>query len=339
MFETAQARQLCEDLSLARGIPKVLRDQARHELYAHAPSAVTLFPSWRDKRLAFVAPPGWRPMNHSITAHEGGLLTAVRCTCYVIDDRGPRMIEQTPHFSRTFLLRVSPDDLSTRQITELFLLEPGELLNPTAPAGFEDMRIFPFGGELWGVMTRCDENEEGWPEQWLGSIHGDTICNLQLLRSPEQRRPEKNWIPFVANKRLCFIYLCDPTTILDANAKVWGGSRPEIACDHFRGSSQGIPYDGGLLALVHTCTIDKLWPKNLIRFVWFDDQLRLSRISDAFRFEDRFEQEYLRGIQYAMGMCFHPDGKRLLVSYSLGDGQSWIGDVGAADVAAQLRSV
>ena len=102
MFSDAQARQLCEDLSLSRGIPRQLRDQARHELYALAPPTTALFPSWQDTQLRFVAPPGWRPMNHSITSTPRGPLTAVRCTCYIVDERGPRMIEQTPHFSRTF---------------------------------------------------------------------------------------------------------------------------------------------------------------------------------------------------------------------------------------------
>ena len=336
MFSDAQARQLCEDLSLARGIPQVLRDQARHELYGHAPSSADLFPSWEDEQLRFVAPPGWRPMNHSITNTPSGLKTAVRCTCYVIDDRGPRMLEQTPHFSRTFLVT-----LDGSETVEIVLPGTPNPINPAAPAGFEDTRIFWHNGALWGLMTRCDRNVEGWPEQWVGMINedGDIAHGLVRLDSPGARRPEKNWIPISYDGDLYFLYMCDPQTIIGELSETILVDTPHIAADHFRGSSQGVPFDGGQLALIHTCTLEKGWPKNLIRFIWLNASMRLAKISDAFRFVDRFEQEWLRGYQYAMGLCFHPNGERLLISYSLGDGQSWIGSVTAADVAAQLRSV
>ena len=339
MFDLERAHQLCEDLSLARAIPRVLRDQARAELYGLAKSAPDLFPSWQDRDLAFVAPPGWRPMNHSVAAIGDKLLTVVRCTNYIIDDRGPRPIEGTPNFSRTFLLRVDPDDLSGRAITELCLSEPYERVSQSAPSGFEDMRIFPHADELWGIMCRCDLNEEGWPEQWVGKIVGDGFTNLRKLRSPDIRRPEKNWIPFSASGRIHFVYTSDPTVILDAAGKKVIEAVPRIHCDHFRGSSQGVGFDEGMLAVVHTCTIKDNWPKNLIRFVWFNCELRLCKITSAFRFPDRFEQEFLRGYQYAMGLCWHPDQKRLLLSYSLGDGQSRMGVLDADDVSAQLREV
>jgi hypothetical protein len=334
MFSDAQARQLCEDLSLARGIPRVLRDQARHELYGHAPPAPKLFPSWEDEPLQFVAPPGWRPMNHSITATPDGIVTAVRCTCYVVDERGPRMVEQTPHFSRTFLYRTK-----SGKATEIALPGSPESLNPSAPAGFEDMRIFWHNDALRGLMTRCDQNVEGWPEQWIGYVSGSgVITGLRRLSSPTSRRPEKNWIPISHDGDIYFLYLCDPTTLLGARSETIFEETPRIAADHFRGSSQGVPFEGGWLAVVHTCTLDKSWPKNLIRFVWFGESMRLAKISDAFRFVDRFEQEWLRGYQYAMGLCFAHNGD-LLISYSLGDGTSWIGSVKPADVSAQLRNV
>ena len=58
-------------------------------------------------------------------------------------------------------------------------------------------------------------------------------------------------MPLVDDDRLQFIYLCDPTRILDEQARKTAETVPLIAADEFRGGSQAIPFDGGWLALIH----------------------------------------------------------------------------------------
>ena len=58
-------------------------------------------------------------------------------------------------------------------------------------------------------------------------------------------------MPHVAGDRLQFIYLCDPTRILDEQARKVVETTPPIAAEQFRGGSQAIAFDGGWLALIH----------------------------------------------------------------------------------------
>jgi hypothetical protein len=341
MFDKAQARKLCEDISLCRHLPTLdLRPQARKELHTLAWMAQELFPSFQSERIHFCPPPGWRQHNHSITRFGDRLLTALRATHCIIDDRGPRIIEGTPNFSRTFLLDIDPDSLRDRLVHELFLPEPPTERLPGVISGFEDLRLFSRGKELWGIFVRCDQNEEAWPEQWVGRIVGDTIESSRRLKSPEVRRPEKNWMPAVINdQEIWFVYSCDPLLLLDETGKPQARSEPPIAADHLRGSSQLVQLkDGGHLAIVHSSTLSRGWPIYSFRFVSFD-RGRLGGISDTFRFPDDFSEPYLHGFQYAMGLCWHPDNERLLISYQVGDGQSRLGVVRAADVTNALRGL
>jgi len=160
-----------------------------------------------------------------------------------------------------------------------------------------------------------------------------------VLRPDGSRRHEKNWMPQVAQDRLQFIYLCDPTRVVNAQARTIAETVPEIAAEHFRGGSQAIEFDGGWLCLVHEVQIaDDGGRRYRHRFVWFDASNVLRRLSRGFFFRER------DSVEYAAGLAWHPDGKRLLVSYGVADREAWIATVDAGEVrrvledAARLRS-
>src|SRR5262249_41087750 len=66
------------------------------------------------------------------------------------------------------------------------------------------------------------------------------------------------------------------------------------------------------------------------RFVWLDAASALRRVSRAFYFHDPDK------IEFAAGLAWHPDGKRLVLSYGVGDRESWIATVDAGEVRASL---
>jgi hypothetical protein len=68
------------------------------------------------------------------------------------------------------------------------------------------------------------------------------------------------------------------------------------------------------------------------RFVWFDDAGALRGVSRQFYFR-------AKGIEFAAGLAWHPDGRRLIISYSVADSEAWIATVAAAEVAAALEHV
>src|SRR5260221_165672 len=58
-------------------------------------------------------------------------------------------------------------------------------------------------------------------------------------------------MPRIAGDGLQFIYQCDPTRVVDEQARTIVEAAPAIAAHHFRGGSQAIAFDGGSLAIVH----------------------------------------------------------------------------------------
>jgi exonuclease I len=67
------------------------------------------------------------------------------------------------------------------------------------------------------------------------------------------------------------------------------------------------------------------------RFTWCDNVGSLKRVSRRFFF-------HRKGIEFVAGLAWHPDGERLIVSFGVGDGESWLGTVDAADIRATLYS-
>jgi hypothetical protein len=61
------------------------------------------------------------------------------------------------------------------------------------------------------------------------------------------------------------------------------------------------------------------------RFVWFDTANVLRSVSRQFYF-------HVQGAEYAAGLAWHPDRRRLLISYGVADREAWIATVDARDV-------
>jgi len=95
-----------------------------------------------------------------------------------------------------------------------------------------------------------------------------------------------------------------------------------------------VPFEGGWLALVHEVRVmrDSGHRHYRHRFVWFDQAIRLRGVSRAFFFQNR-------GVEFAAGLAWHPDDKRLLISYGVDDQEAWVAAVDADDVRLILDDV
>src|SRR5262249_34441227 len=143
----------------------------------------------------------------------------------------------------------------------------------------------------------------------------------------------------VDGPHLRFVYWQDPTTVIDQYGKVLCCNSVEIAADHFRGNTQVIPFDDGWLTIVHWVVHFDGWPKYRHRFVWYDRELRIKRISEGWVFSNKTpELGLLEGYEYTTGLCWHPDQKRLVVGYQIHERESWIGVIDAKEVEAALRA-
>jgi glycosyltransferase involved in cell wall biosynthesis len=327
----------CNWLALNRDIPARSRDLARSNLFFYYEAAGTLMPSFSARPIRFAAPDGYRPLNPSITQCGDQLLLAQRTVNYTLTKEGQYVTPNgAPIHTRNFLLALD-HGLEVQSSAEI--LPPADMPQPAfnLVQGFEDMRLFAWRGELWCIACVRELTAQGWCEQVLARIDrsSETVHRLsdwQVLRPPGPRLHEKNWMPQVEGDRLQFIYLCDPTRVVDEQARTVSSKTPAVAAEQFRGGSQAIAFAGGWLALIHVAGARKGERYYEHRFVWFDSAGALRGVSRPFFFQQK-------GIEFAAGLCWHPDAKRLLISYSIADREAWIASVDADEVAAIIDDV
>jgi glycosyltransferase involved in cell wall biosynthesis len=327
---------ICNRVALQRGIPAAPRNLARSNLMFFVEAAATLMPSFIARPVGFVPPAGWRPSNPSIARSGQELFLLQRTVNYRIVDGRYETVDGTPVTTRNFLLRLG-DDLAIRSAVEI--LPPENLPPPAWPweIGFTDCRLFFWQHEWWCSSTARQLNRDGWCEQVLARIGQGPEGVLRfedwrVLRPDGPQQHEKNWMPLVDGDALRFIYLCDPTRILDERAQQVSETLPQVAAENFRGGSQAIQFDDGWLTLIHEVTFIEGRRRYHHRFVAFDTHFVIRRISRRFCFDKQ-------AIEFAAGLAWHPDGRRLVVSYGVGDREAWIGTVDATDVRHLLVDV
>jgi hypothetical protein len=260
-----------------------------------------------------------------------------RCVNYSVIADGRYVTEgNVAHHTRNFLIHLS-DRLGIAGAAEILPPrdEPEPAFRPVQ--GFEDMRLFNWNGALWCTANVRELSPAGRCQQVLGRIdesagRSHMLTDWRVLRPEAGPQHEKNWMPFVEDGALRLLYLCDPTTVLDENAAVLRRSPAAVDGAHFQGGSQLVPMQGGWLAAIHEVTWRNERRFYQHRFIWFDTAHTLKAVSRRFILRQN-------GIEFVAGMAWHPDGKRLVLSYGVGDSSAWLATVNAEDVAVLLRPV
>jgi hypothetical protein len=221
------------------------------------------------------------------------------------------------------------------------ILPPTDLPEPLfgGVLGFEDLRIFDWQGALWCVACCRELTPEGWCEQILARIDASgpgphRLVDWRVMTPEGPRLHQKNWMPRVDGDELKFIYLSDPTRIVDVRGATLQETSPVIAATTFRGGTQAIAFDGGFLTLLHEVhwrpALNRRFYQH--RFVWFNRAMTIRRVSRPFYFDKK-------GIEFAAGLAWHPDGKRMLLSYSVTDSEAWIATIDAEEIRRLLEDV
>jgi glycosyltransferase involved in cell wall biosynthesis len=323
-----EAHDVCNVLALDRNVSCETRELARRNLFWYAQPAAELMPSFAPRPIPVDPPAGYRAMNPSVALDGDHIAAVIRCVNYEIDEGGYyRYPADDPVIrTRNFLVNLS-DDLG-------LTIARGEIRQPSGPIlygeiiGFEDMRLFRWRSRLWALATCLQHDAQARAQQFLVDLGVNAYGEIPLTPdSPSSR--EKNWMPFVDEGRLRFIYRCDPTRIVDERgATLSEESKLTFAADNFSGGSQLIPFLGGWLALVHEAIASPIDGKRCYqhRFVWFDEKLTPTRVSRRFFFNANNQ------IEFAAGLCWHPDGRCLVVSYGIKDREAWLATIEADEV-------
>ena len=91
-----------------------------------------------------------------------------------------------------------------------------------------------------------------------------------------------------------------------------------------------IPFKAGWIAVVHEASTDPHGKRTYWhRFVWFDADLMVRRLSLPFVFLDR-------QIEFCAGLAYHPNGNDLIISYGVRDAEAHLATVSIEEVAAMV---
>jgi len=308
------------------------REQARANLYWYLRPLGEHLASFRPARLLFPDYGGYVPTNPSVINHDGKPLILVRTVNYLITEEGRYAIRSPdgsdsgvdyPICSRNYLVALACDGIADRVI-ELAL--PSNLPPPAfhLVRTFEDSRLFEYQGNLWTISTVRELNSDGWCEQVLAAIEGDRYSDQWTKVLPKQRVNEKNWMPWVRDGELCFVYRLG--TLVNTSGEIIAQYEPSVDCGHISGGSQVVPIAKDVnLAIVHEARPIPGTPRRFYqhRFVRLASDGRLLGWSRAFVFQDK-------QIEFAAGMALF--GDKLLLSYGIRDREAWIAWVDLAEV-------
>lgn len=318
---------VCDELAL-RG-----SHQAKFNLYWYLKPLGDHVPSFRATRIELPLPAGYRATNPSVTNHNGQALAIVRSVNYTITPEGAySVLGADGSFSRSHPIRTC--NYLVRFDRALAPTDIHELANPKdwpepkfdLVIGFEDSRLFTWSGNLWTLSTVRELTPEGWCEQVLAPVGIAGYGPGWDAIHPEQRRHEKNWMPWVTPQGLRFVYR------LGHIINRMGHTTHKHDCDldvgHISGSSQVVRAECYNIALVHEARFLPGEPYKRYyqhRFVLLGDAGELAGISRAFVFNDR-------QIEFAAGLAYFPDTHKLVASYGVRDSEAWLAEMDVFEV-------
>ena len=291
-----------------------------------------LVPSLRIAEIKLDVDPPWPQFNPSIAADGDGFRAVVRTSNYHVD-RGVYTILDGSGDVRT-INYLAKFDAQLR----LLSVEPlrdfeGEMdWHDFSVQGWEDCRLFEIDGKWYASATSREVAPEGVCRTVLLELDGASIVAARVLPGPNEHRHEKNWMPYVADGQLLFVYTSSPTVITRVDPDSGG---PEPFANHdapdeaseFRGGSQGVAVEGGVLFCIHEA-FDFGGPRRYLhRWVMFDPEWRLSAVSPRFHFSDH-------DIEICAGLARR--GSELVASFGINDRIAALAVMDEGEVLASL---
>jgi len=344
-----RGRRVCDWLALSRDVPPNVHAVARYNTGWYIESAQFLMPSLQIHALSVAAPDSFRASTPSILQTGDGFAMAVRATNATLLPDGIYYLPGYPQ-NRTFrsLVLLLCLDREFRIASSVEVLPPDDVPLPESIStpidtlhwilqGFEDPRLFFWRGALWIVASTRQLNTASRDEMVLARIdrpgtHNPVLTDWRVLPSGAPQQREKNWMPQVVGEELRLIYSIDPTRILTDSGIILREEPAPVAADSFRGGSQAVEFDSGWLMIIHEVEVINGMRRYFHRFIWLDSSNVLRRLSRRF---------YLRevGVEFVAGLAWHPDGERLVISFSVDDNDPFLAVVGVNDVRAVVLDI
>lgn len=208
--------------------------------------------------------------------------------------------------------------------------------------GREDVRLLCVGNSWTALATVRDRNHYERCDIALleiPSLEKPDATTLCVVPGPDPARHEKNWMPFVVDDNLHILYLSSPTVVAHLDAEthlvIDSSTNGPPAATHFRGGTQGIAFNDGILFLIHEVTFVGTQRVYSHRFIHLTSSTTASggRRWDITSMSAPFHFLEL-GIEFAAGLAI--DGDDLVASFGVRDAEAWLVRMPAVEVAALL---
>lgn len=340
--ELDAGRRACERL-LSMPLPAEVEMQARNNRLWYQTPLEELAPTRFVRMDVEPAHAGWSLFNPSILAQGDELLAIIRSSNYAIVDGRYEMPPIDGGVIRT-------DNLLARYSHDLTLRDCRAISTDYYPTteypvdGLEDARLrHTETGIGISATVRNAAPFDGRARIATADLNLDTasVSGLVVLDSLSTQEHEKNWMPLVGGDlHGGWVYSCHHrghVVTVDRDPSLAGAwlmkqraASPLIAKE-FRGGGQAVAFRGGYLAVIHEVAFvgDRRGYEH--RFVWFDGDLAIRRLSRPFAFREP------RAIEFAAGLATL--GERVVVSFGVRDAEAWLVELQGDDVEAMLCPV
>ena len=311
--------QVSDELLLDRKVSSSVKDMVRSNIFFYLEQLNPEFIPMDITLPKLSATHRYNPLNPSIIRWKDGYL--INCRTVNYEKKGdPLYILDGSGCIRT-------RNILCEYTSEMKKMKQWEVLDDSKGpihgniVGLEDLRLLEWKDEVWFTAT-----------SWLtGAVPQMVLCQLDsnlihvkkkyLLIGPNgEFHSEKNWLPYVHDDVLYLIYSHEPYIILKV---------PEIPDTHFgkisclihhesshkhclagfKGSCSPIPYKSGYLGLIHE-TIQRERRYYVERFVWYDSEMKIKKVSVPFNFLHK-------GIEFNCGMI--STGSEIIIGWSKED--------------------
>lgn len=296
----------------------------------------------------------YNPCNPSIIVNSSGELDIIlRFVNYTQKCARNYKIRDADNVVRTenAVMHVSKSELETIFTNEGSEITPSTPLkhiqrNSTGPyfttcqiRGLEDMRVFRWRDKVYATCTSLEHTVDNSPRQCMaefGVVDGENcVVTVTRLRGHNDQLVQKNWLPFVMNGDLFFIYGYNPVTVLryiptnetnDLNLTVHCVTTAPINMNGFRGSSGPVFIDEkNILVMIHEVAYHPDEGRRYMhRFILFNDKFEYVNHSKLFYFH------HAGGVEMVTGMVMV--GPTLYVTMGIEDAESYLMVLPVADV-------
>ena len=304
--QQAQARAAADQLIRSQSVPFEVRQQLKEQMMAPKITFKSL-EVWRNVYEPEL-PEGWSATNPSILSWRGKYFMAIRAVNYLADlESGGWSVSDLNGVSRSKCFFATLNE-SLRPTEMLELERP--IGFPTSaigcrPLGLEDMRLFPWKEEVWGIATTSEHNSTPRTDMIVTCL-GDPN-KWWIIRGV---RDEKNWMPMLDTDGW-FVRCLSPLSVVNGVGRELLRVRSNLPVG-LRGSSQVLRLGvGKWLCMVHEGgALDRQ------RFCLFDLEGN-GRVSEAFHFVDP-EVEFVGGLCQSL-----TKPEKLVVSFGVRDRECW----------------